>query len=199
MSNWLTGNKKDVGIHGITLIPLFTALITVGAYVRIPTPLVPITFQVFFVVLAGLLLGPRFGAYSALLYLLLGLFGVPVFTEGGGFGYIFRPTFGYIIGFCFGAYATGKIAWSAVPNHKASFNRLLLAVGIGVLIIYIIGAAYFYVISNYVIHIPIGVGALFLYCFAMVIPGDAITGVLAAILAKRLMPVIGKAREGQTI
>ena len=178
------------------MIPLFTALITVGAYVRIPTPLVPITFQVFFVVLAGLLLGPRFGAYSALLYLLLGLFGVPVFTEGGGFGYIFRPTFGYIIGFFFGAYATGKIAWSAASNHKASFQRLLLAVGIGVLIIYAIGAAYFYVISNYVIHIPISVGALFLYCFAMVIPGDAITGVLAAILAKRLMPVIGKAREG---
>ncbi|HPD90629.1 MAG TPA: biotin transporter BioY [Bacillota bacterium] len=196
MRNWSTGNKKTIGIQGITLIPLFTALITVGAYVRIPTPLVPITFQVFFVVLAGLLLGPRFGAYSALLYLLLGLFGVPVFTEGGGFGYIFRPTFGYIIGFFFGAYATGKIAWSAVPNPKASFQRLLLAVGIGVLIIYIIGAAYFYVISNYVIHIPIGVGALFLYCFAMVIPGDAITGVLAAILAKRLMPVIGKAREG---
>lgn len=199
MRNWSTGNKKTIGIQGITLIPLFTALITVGAYVRIPTPLVPITFQVFFVVLAGLLLGPRFGAYSALLYLLLGLFGVPVFTEGGGFGYIFRPTFGYIIGFFFGAYATGKIAWSAASNHKASFQRLLLAVGIGVLIIYIIGAAYFYVISNYVIHIPIGVGALFLYCFAMVIPGDAITGVLAAILAKRLMPVIGKAREGQTI
>jgi biotin transport system substrate-specific component len=196
MRNWSTGNKKTIGIQGITLIPLFTALITVGAYVRIPTPLVPITFQVFFVVLAGLLLGPRFGAYSALLYLLLGLFGVPVFTEGGGFGYIFRPTFGYIIGFFFGAYATGKIAWSAASNHKASFQRLLLAVGIGVLIIYIIGAAYFYVISNYVIHIPIGVGALFLYCFAMVIPGDAITGVLAAILAKRLMPVIGKAREG---
>jgi biotin transport system substrate-specific component len=196
MRNWSTGNKKTIGIQGITLIPLFTALITVGAYVRIPTPLVPITFQVFFVVLAGLLLGPRFGAYSALLYLLLGLFGVPVFTEGGGFGYIFRPTFGYIIGFFFGAYATGKIAWSAASNHKASFQRLLLAVGIGVLIIYAIGAAYFYVISNYVIHIPISVGALFLYCFAMVIPGDAITGVLAAILAKRLMPVIGKAREG---
>jgi biotin transport system substrate-specific component len=196
MSSRLRGNKKDIGIQGITLIPLFTALITVGAYVRIPTPLVPITFQVFFVVLAGLLLGPRWGGYSALLYLLLGLFGVPVFTEGGGFGYIFRPTFGYIIGFCFGAYATGKIAWSRESNYKVSSKRLLLAVGIGVLIIYVMGAAYFYLISNYVIHMPIGIGALFLYCFAMVIPGDAITGVLAAILAKRLMPVIRKVREG---
>ncbi len=199
MNHLIKGNYKGMSIQGITLIPLFTALITVGAYVRIPTPLVPITFQVFFVVLAGLLLGPRWGAYSALLYLLLGLFGVPVFTEGGGFGYIFRPTFGYIIGFCFGAYATGRIAWSGQSNHKVSFKRLLVAVGIGVLIIYIMGAIYFYVISNYVIHIPIGIGALFLYCFAMVIPGDAITGVLAAILAKRLMPVIRKTREGQKI
>lgn len=199
MNHLIKGNYKGMSIQGITLIPLFTALITVGAYVRIPTPLIPITFQVFFVVLAGLLLGPRWGAYSAVLYLLLGLFGVPVFTEGAGFGYIFRPTFGYIIGFCFGAYATGRIAWSGQSNHKVSFKRLLVAVGIGVLIIYIMGAIYFYVISNYVIHIPIGIGALFLYCFAMVIPGDAITGVLAAILAKRLMPVIRKTREGQKI
>jgi biotin transport system substrate-specific component len=63
---------------------------------------------------------------------------------------------------------------------------------LGILVIYVCGVLYFYVISNYVINIPIGVGPLFLYCFVMVIPGDLITAVLASIIAKRLRPVLSK-------
>lgn len=173
----------------MTLIALFTALIAVGAFIRIPTPFIPITFQVFFVLLGALLLGPKLGAYSAMLYMVLGLVGVPIFTEGGGFGYIFRPTFGYIIGFCVGAYVVGKI----IQRYKnPTMKQWMLANIVGILVIYFFGVVYFYVISNYVINIPIGLGPLFIYCFVMVIPGDIITAVLASIIAKRLRPVIRK-------
>jgi biotin transport system substrate-specific component len=173
----------------MTLIALFTALIAVGAFIRIPTPFIPITFQVFFVLLGALLLGPRLGAYSAILYMILGLVGVPIFAEGGGFGYIFRPSFGYIIGFCVGAYVAAKV----LENYKnPSIKQLMVSNLAGILVIYVFGVVYFYIISNYVINIPIGIGPLFLYCFVMVIPGDLITAVLASIIAKRLRPVIKK-------
>lgn len=186
-----TSNSK-ISIQDMTLIALFTALIAVGAFIRIPTPLIPITFQVFFVLLGALLLGPKLGAYSAILYMSLGLIGVPIFAEGGGFGYIFRPSFGYIIGFCVGAYVAGKIAQRyRNPNIK----EWMVANIAGILVIYAFGVVYFYMISNFVINIPIGIGPLFLYCFVMVIPGDLITAVLAAIIAKRLRPVVKRTLE----
>ena len=85
---------------------LFTALIAVGAFIRVPVPVVPFTLQYLFTMLAGLLLGSRRGAVSVAVYVLLGLAGLPIFTEGGGLGYIFKPSFGYLVGFCVGAYQT---------------------------------------------------------------------------------------------
>ena len=78
---------------------LFTALIAVGAFIRIPVPVVPFTLQYLFTMLAGLLLGAKRGAGSVTVYMLLGLAGLPIFTEGGGISYLFKPSFGYIIGF----------------------------------------------------------------------------------------------------
>lgn len=68
----------------LMLIPLFTALMIAGAFVRIPFPLLPVTLQAFFCALAGLILGPRLSAVSMAVYAALGLAGVPVFAQGGG-------------------------------------------------------------------------------------------------------------------
>ena len=94
----------------MVLFGLFTALIAIGAFIKIPVPVCPFTLQLLFTTLAGLILGSRNGACSVGLYVLLGLAGVPVFTEGGGPSYIFQPTFGYLIGFIAGAWLTQKIA-----------------------------------------------------------------------------------------
>ena len=82
---------------------LFTALIAVGAFIRVPVPVCPFTLQLLFTTLAGLLLGARLGLVAVTVYLVLGLMGVPIFTEGGGPGYVLQPTFGYLIGFALGA------------------------------------------------------------------------------------------------
>ena len=78
---------KKVNVQMLVLTALFTALTAVGAFIRIPTAWVSFTLQIFFTFLAGILLGPGWGALSQLIYVLLGLAGVPIFTQGGGFGW----------------------------------------------------------------------------------------------------------------
>ena len=58
---------------------LFTALIAVGAFIKIPIPVVPFTLQFLFTTLAGLLLGSKMGAVSVIAYMVLGLVGLPIF------------------------------------------------------------------------------------------------------------------------
>ena len=70
---------------------LFTALIAAGAFIKIPVPVVPFTLQYLFTMLAGLLLGSKRGTISVVAYMLLGLAGLPIFSEGGGLWYVFKP------------------------------------------------------------------------------------------------------------
>ena len=104
------------------LVALFAALIAVGAFIRVPVPLVPFTMQTFFVVLAGMLLGKKLGGASALVYLAVGLIGIPVFTQGGGIGYVLKPSFGYLIGF-----VVGKITATFAAPLFPKFVLLLSA------------------------------------------------------------------------
>ena len=166
---------------------LFTALIAAGAFIKIPVPVVPFTLQYLFTMLAGLFLGSRRGMISVVAYMLLGLAGLPIFSEGGGIWYIFKPSFGYIIGFCLGTYVTGLIAERL--KQKTVF-RYLLANLAGLMIVYICGMVYYYVICNYVIDTPIGIWPLILYCFLLAVPGDIALSVLGAVIAKRVRPVV---------
>ena len=66
----------------LVLTALFVALIAIGAFIRIPTPLVPITLQFACCLAAAQILGVK-GGNSVLIYVVMGLIGLPVFTEGG--------------------------------------------------------------------------------------------------------------------
>jgi biotin transport system substrate-specific component len=98
------------------LTSLMTALMIVGAYIRVPVGPVPFVLTNMFVLLAGLLLGPRWGTASVALYLFLGLLGLPVFSGGGGPGYFAGPTGGYLVGYLPAAAAVGLIA----PRKRAA-------------------------------------------------------------------------------
>ena len=84
--------KKKITTREMTLCALFTVLTAVGAFIKIPIPVVPFTLQFLFTMMAGLLLGGRLGAASVGLYALLGLIGLPIFAEGGGFWYLLKPS-----------------------------------------------------------------------------------------------------------
>lgn len=169
------------------LCGLFSALIAIGAFIKIPVPVVPFTLQFLFTNLAGLLLGPRLGSLAVAVYIGVGLLGVPVFTEGGGLGYIFQPTFGYLLGFYIGTYITGKIAFQ---GSKQSFNRLLFACLAALAIVYFTGALYYYGMVSYYIKQPIAVWSLVLYCLLLPLPGDLAICFASAFLGKRLLPII---------
>ena len=124
---------------------LFTALIAVGAFIKIPVPVVPFTLQYLFTMLAGLLLGSRKGTLSVVAYMLLGLAGLPIFSEGGGFWYVLKPSFGYIIGFCLGTYITGKIAEKIKRKTVVAYLAANLA---GLMIVYAVGMIYYYIVCN---------------------------------------------------
>lgn len=180
-------NKKFT-IKDMVICSMFTVLITVGAFIKIPVPVCPFTLQFFFTTMAGLILGAKRGAISCALYAILGLIGLPLFAEGGGIWYLAKPTFGYIIGFIIGSYVTGKLA-----ERKGWDKPLLIFVAsfIGLLIVYACGMVYYYVIGNYIADSPIGIWALFLYCFLLAVPGDFVLCVLSALTTKRIRKALG--------
>ncbi|MBP3475272.1 MAG: biotin transporter BioY [Lachnospiraceae bacterium] len=179
--------KQKITIKEMTLCAIFTALTAVGAFIKIPIPNVPFTLQFLFTMLAGLLLGGRLGAVSVGAYALLGLAGLPIFAEGGGFWYLLKPSFGYIIGFIIGSYVTGKMT---EKREHWSFGRILAANFAGLAIVYGMGMIYYYIICNFVIDTPIALWPLFLYCFVLAVPGDIFLCFVAALLAKRVKPII---------
>ena len=182
---------NKVSTKDLILIGLFAALTAVGAFIKIPVPVVPFTLQLLFTTLAGLFLGGKNGAISVGVYLFLGLLGLPVFAAGGGFSYVLNPTFGYLLGFCAGAYLTGKIA---NISPQPSLRRLLAACFLGLLVVYLFGLIYYYLISRFYLGSPIGLWPLLLYGFILAVPGDIALCVLASVLGKRLIPLIQKNR-----
>lgn len=175
----------------LVMCSLFVALIVVGAFIRIPVPVVPFTLQLLFTMMAGLLLGGKLGAISVSVYIFMGLFGLPVFAEGGGFAYVFKPSFGYIIGFAVASYVTGSIA-NRVPYP--SYKRLFAANFVGLGIVYLFGMVYYYFMSNFYLGTPIGLWPLFLYCFILAVPGDIMLCILGALLGKRMIPIMRNGR-----
>lgn len=82
------------------------------------------TLQWFFVLMAGFLLGAKLASLSVIVYLCIGLVGVPVFAAGGGPTYILRPGFGFLLGFVLAAFLIGAITESLKrPMRLHSFFR----------------------------------------------------------------------------
>ena len=160
-----------------------TALIAVGAYIKIPMPLIPFTLQTFFVMLAGIVLGAKYGALSVALYILLGLAGLPVFTGGGGIMYVLHPTFGYMIGFTVAAFAIGKLS---SKKNCLSFVYLFLCCMAGTLIVYAFGTAYFWLIKRFYFESTVSAYTLFVSCFLITLPADIIKSALASFIGIRL-------------
>lgn len=175
--------KRAIATKDMVACAMFAVLIAVGAFIKIPIPVVPFTLQFLFTMLAGIVLGGRLGAVSVGIYIVLGLAGLPIFAEGGGIWYLLKPSFGYLIGFCAATYVTGKMV---EKMRKLTIPKCLGANFVGMAIVYGMGMVYYYVICNYVTNSPIGVWSLFLYCFLLAVPGDICLCILTAFLAKRL-------------
>lgn len=166
---------------------LFAALTAIGAFIKIPLPYVPLTLQVFFCLLAGILLGARTGLLSQIVYIAVGLIGLPVFTAGGGPGYVLNPTFGYLAGLIVCAFVVGILSQRLT---KITVTKLFLINILGVLIIYAAGVPYLYLIKNLYLGAETPLSKVLYGGFLITIPGDVLKSYLAALIGVRLIPVV---------
>lgn len=176
-----TRSRVAPGMHLVEVNPaarafvlavLFAALTALGAQmsVRLPFTPVPLTLQVFFVLLSGAALGSRLGALSQAQYLALGAAGLPVFAGGAsGIGAFGGPTTGYLIGFVLAAWLVGFLSERMC---SPSAGKLFLVMMAGV-------AA---------IHLP---GALWLSMWLNAVRGSAPTAALLQAAVLGVAPFLG--------
>lgn len=173
---------KNIKTRDLIYCALFAALTAIGAFLHFQLFQATITLQFFFTAMAGLLLGAKLGALSQLLYVVLGLVGVPIFAAGGGFGYVFNPTFGFLLGLIPTAWVIGKIA-----EKDRSVPRLLLACFAGLAVLYLVGLPYIALIVN--VYKGGNVSGMTLATAYMLpyLPGDCLKIVVSVILAPRIL------------
>ncbi len=171
----------------LTRIALFAALMSISAYIRVPIGPVPLTLQTFAALSAGYCLGPSSGAAAMILYALLGLAGLPVFSSGSGPAYVLSPTFGYIIGFVFAALLTGQLA---KYNRRESPIIAYLIMLAGLAAIYIPGVLWLGVALVWIADIPSNAETVLKIGLLTPLAGDLLTTVPAAALSVRLRKIL---------
>jgi len=176
-------------LHGMILASLFAALMGIGANITSLLPFfviagVPITFQPVVSLLAGTLLGKKYGPLAMTIYLFIGLAGIPVFARfSGGIGSILNPTFGFLLAFIFVAWVAG-----VVTEKSKSFKMLLFASFIGTVIVYIIGTNWMYLAYSFWFNAPEGFSYKMAWTIMMVpLPKDIALSVLSAMISYKVL------------
>lgn len=172
----------------VALVATFAAFLAVCALVAIPVPgsPVPITLQTFAVMLAGIVLGARRGTLAVLLYLVVGLAGLPIFSGGaGGVAVLAKPSLGYIAAFPLAAGLAGWLVTRSVARRPAlrptarPVAIFLSATAASLLLIHPIG------ITVMAARLDLSPGAA-IAAGATYLPGDLAKNLLAAVVAAAL-------------
>ncbi|ACB83881.1 biotin transporter BioY [Natranaerobius thermophilus] len=146
-------------IRDLVVISLFAAVTGVLSYVYVPISPVPVTGQTMGVMLSGALLGPKRGFISQVVYLLLGVVGMPVFAGGmGGVAVLFGATGGYLWAYPFAAFIIGYIVEKG-DRYTGITYWLVLVLALltgGVFMIYTTGVLQLALVTQ----VPIGVAVL---------------------------------------
>lgn len=169
---------------------LFAALTAVGAFIRIPLGVSSITLQFLFTAMAGILLGAKYGALSQLVYVVLGLIGIPIFTAGGGLGYLLQPTFGFLLGLIPAAWLIGKLS----EKHTASWQLALICAA-GLAALYVVGLPYMALILNVYMGKGMNTSAILWAGMLPFLPGDILKIIVVSALCPMLRRRLGKTHK----
>lgn len=166
-------------------IAVFAVIIAICAWICIPAA-VPFTLQTFGVFLTLVVLGGKRGTLAVLVYILLGMVGVPVFSGfKGGIGSLFGSTGGYILGFLL----SGLVMWLFEMLFGKKKWVLAVSMIVGLLACYLFGTIWFMVIYTSQSG-AIGIGTALAWCvFPFVVP-DVVKLILAFVVGKRLKRAI---------
>lgn len=169
-------------------ISYFTMLTIIGGLIKIPVGTVAFTLQTLFVISAGLFLGAKDGAFAQLVYMIIGLIGIPVFTQGGGIYYIFKPSFGYILSFPIGAFLTGFL----IQRSKTIRGiKLFLFSLVGLVSIYIVGMAYQVMILVLVNGLEFAAACATLVSILLYFVVDVVTVYILTLIYPRVNNLVG--------
>lgn len=167
--------KKTLDTRAMVRCALFAALICVLSPFSIQIGPVPITMSLFAVMLCGVALDWRGAGLAVLVYLLIGLVGLPVFSGGkGGAAVIVGPTGGYIWAYLPMAVLIGVFA------RKGGWVRAAVVCALSLLLCYGLGTLQFCLVANY------SFGAALAVCVWPFVPFDIAKGVCAALLGTRI-------------
>jgi len=173
---------KKISAREMCRIGIFTAITAVCAQLIVPMPYgVPMTMQTFAILLAGVALGAKNGALSALVYVLLGAAGAPVFAGfTGGLGVIFGRTGGFILSFPIMALAAG---FGGAKSNKLWLAFWLIA---GTAINFLCGMLMFGLVTG------TGPAASFVYVVLPFIPGGIVKIILVALSGRVIKAALAK-------
>lgn len=177
-------------VRDVLVVVGYAGLVGLSAQlsIRLPFTPVPITGQTFAVLLGGLAVGTRRGAVGMLLYLVLGLVGVPWFASGDhGLSMLSSPSFGYVIGFVFAACLLGQLARLGFDRHPVT---VILALVGGNAVIYLFGATWL------AWRLHVGASEALSLGVTPFLLGDALKAVLAAVLLPSAWKLTGRSRPG---
>lgn len=177
-------NQSDSRIRGMVLTAVMTAVICVLAPLSVPIGPVPISLATFIIFLAVFVLGTKAAAVSVLLYLLLGLAGLPVFSGyAGGLAKLAGPTGGYIIGYLPMVLIAGIFIDRFIGKPWLTVPGMVL----GTAALYVLGTAWF------VISMKVTVGEALAMCVYPFIGPDLIKMVLASLIGPVLRSALARA------
>lgn len=175
----------------VVLVAAGAGLIAAAAQLSIPLPFtpVPITGQTFAVLLVGASLGTLRGGSSALLYVLAGVAGAPVYAGGAhGWSVVTGASGGYLVGFVIAAALTGRLA---ERRWDRRFSSALGAILTGNVVIYLVGLPWLALVLDTSLEKTLEYG---LYPF---VPGDALKLYLAAMLLPGAWKLVERVRAGE--
>ncbi len=173
--------SSNMIVRNVVLAVAGSALITVCAKIQVPMWPVPMTMQLFAVLLVGLAYGSRLGFATVGLYLAQGAVGLPVFAAGGGLPYLMGPTGGFLFGFAAAAFAAG---WLAEHGWGRPALRIFLAAVVGIALVYAIGVpwlANFYATAKG-LAVDVALTKAVANGMTPFLIGDSVKAVLAAVI-----------------
>ena len=175
--------KRNNKTLEMVYIAMFAVIITVCSWISIPAT-VPFTLQTFGIFFAVGILGGRRGTISVLVYLLLGIIGIPVFSGfKGGIGVIIGNTGGYIVGFLLSA----MTMWLMERLFGKKSFVFILSMFLGLIVCYAFGTFWFMKVYS---DGEIGVWKALSWCVIPFIGYDIIKIILAFFISKRVSRVI---------
>lgn len=174
-------NKRFKTID-VVYIGLFAALIAVCSWISIPLT-VPITLQTMAVCLVAGLLGTKRGTITTVIYILLGLVGVPVFAGfSSGPAALLSPSGGYIVGFIFTALIVGFVS----DKTKGRMLPLIISMVTGILVCYIFGTIWYAIVYAKQNETVAALKTILGWCVIPFLIPDAVKIAVASILTNRL-------------